>query len=1264
MAKINIEASEAITELKKLGTGLKEVRDEMKQLNTISASTFTNLEKGLNNLGAANKRLGDLVKTLSKNLRQNTTQVKHNNEAVKKNTTAINTLTPAIEKLNKSKSKNTKTTKEQTDAYKILVAETKKAEAEARRLTVEMGKGSAVTKDAVSSYRKLKQQLEDVNQSVRKTDNAYEQLSKETIKAGNEAKNLITIHGRQAQASQDAISKYNKLKEKLNETSLSVRKLKDSYTKLTEKVSVAKRKVQNLTIEQGKNSRETKRAVREWKKLQSQLDKTNRSTSKASGGIKKLWRSVASLAGKLGFVGLVAGLVAIGKSLFDTIRKFDTLNFTILKVTKNSFELAQTNIFLQQLVDKFGVSLIVTTNRWIKFSAAARNSGLTLKTTQDIFRSMTKVAAVLGLQTDELRGVYLALEQMLSKGKVTTEELRRQLGERLPGAMGIMASSMGITITKLDEMLKKGEVMSAEVLPNFARAMELAFGVEKVEDIDNLNSAIGRLEGKYQLFVDKVINSEGKVSSALTGILDTIGSMVDILTLNWASDAAVVEFRTVQVQDDIRLQEDNFAKMEAQRELGVTLIKLRNDVAQAQSDITRRTLKYEKDIRNASSKEQKAQIKKDSKDEFLALEEQIRLKSNALNDFEHVRILKLRESAAKILESEEADAIELRKVLFPDGGSEAVDFLKTFERTGDVNGRNEFYFKIKLEGGKEFEQTERGIYNTLANMESRVNIAKLNLEQGTLKTPNFEEEETTPKTKKLLNEIKDLELEIQNAKVKDTIAANNKILASDRNTLKERLELLNENRQLQEESAKIDFNIKRRDIGIDETKKIKGVNSVLDVDTVGGEKAKTNQIKKIKKESQQKLIIAETQFQSQMKNLRADGITTAIEQVQDEIDRKMQLYSIEYNNKIAQAKRLTNKNVTDIQGKFTSGEITSEEQNSLLILEKERFEEQMTQIEFDGVNARIKLQVKLIKAYIATSNIQGKALNDANALVAKLEASLNVKSPKTNKDKRDSSKDMDWKEKFQLLANAASEFFDGVGALGNALFNARIQEIDEELQANEDKYARLLELAKNDEAETEIILRNKALAEEALFKKKKDLQIKQAKFDKAISIVQATINGAGAVVQALNSPVPLNVPLAIITGAAAALQIAAIVATPIPAFAKGGVMTYDGKAQINDGGNQEYIERNGGILTTMQTNAIVDLKKGDIIHKDYESLNKNSMIVSTLANGGQLTESDFERMYSGIEKSIEKGFNKARINNKVTVLNKVDTYRDKMQNWS
>lgn len=51
-----------------------------------------------------------------------------------------------------------------------------------------------------------------------------------------------------------------------------------------------------------------------------------------------------------------------------------------------------------------------------------------MKDTKQIFDSVSKASSVLGLKTHELEGVYLALEQMLSKGKVTTEELRRQLG--------------------------------------------------------------------------------------------------------------------------------------------------------------------------------------------------------------------------------------------------------------------------------------------------------------------------------------------------------------------------------------------------------------------------------------------------------------------------------------------------------------------------------------------------------------------------------------------------------------------------------------------------------------------------------------------------------------------------------------------------------------------------------------------------------------------------------------------------------------------
>src|SRR5690606_20127337 len=86
-----------------------------------------------------------------------------------------------------------------------------------------------------------------------------------------------------------------------------------------------------------------------------------------------------------------------------------------------------------------------------------------------------------------------ALEQMISKGKVTTEELRRQLGERLPGAFGIMANALGVTLPQLDKMLKKGEVLSKDALPKFAAALEKAYGIESLKKIDTLAAAQGRL---------------------------------------------------------------------------------------------------------------------------------------------------------------------------------------------------------------------------------------------------------------------------------------------------------------------------------------------------------------------------------------------------------------------------------------------------------------------------------------------------------------------------------------------------------------------------------------------------------------------------------------------------------------------------------------------------------------------------------------------------------------------------------------------------
>lgn len=91
---------------------------------------------------------------------------------------------------------------------------------------------------------------------------------------------------------------------------------------------------------------------------------------------------------------------------------------------------------------------------------------------QDIFRGVTSYGLALGLDDEQMKGSLRAIQQMMDKGQVYSEELRQQLAERMPGAVQILAKSMGVPVEQLYQMLKDGKVISSEVLPKMAAEME------------------------------------------------------------------------------------------------------------------------------------------------------------------------------------------------------------------------------------------------------------------------------------------------------------------------------------------------------------------------------------------------------------------------------------------------------------------------------------------------------------------------------------------------------------------------------------------------------------------------------------------------------------------------------------------------------------------------------------------------------------------------------------------------------------------------
>ncbi len=184
---------------------------------------------------------------------------------------------------------------------------------------------------------------------------------------------------------------------------------------------------------------------------------------------------------------------------------------------------------------------------------------------------------------------------------------------------------------------------------------------------------------------------------------------------------------------------------------------------------------------------------------------------------------------------------------------------------------------------------------------------------------------------------------------------------------------------------------------------------------------------------------------------------------------------------------------------------------------------------------------------------------------------------------------------FEDIADVASASFGVMGEFANSFFQGNIDRYQADIDANTEYYDNLLNNENLLDEDRKRLQKDKENRDAELRKKQRKEQQKQAEINKAVAIAEIIVNTAKGVTGALP-----NVPLSVAVGAIGAIQLATALATPIPKFAEGGTMDKDGLMMINDhkSGRLEVVERNGKFLMTNQKNALVEGKKGDIIHKD------------------------------------------------------------------
>ena len=340
-----------------------------------------------------------------------------------------------------------------------------------------------------------------------------------------------------------------KQKKAATQTISGTRSLSNSYRQLANSVKIG--------------SREFKIATARAEQLEKKLRKLN-TTSKKGRSLKGMAQTAGAIAGAgvfggaegaigAGIGGIIGGapgaLVggAIGAQVgqftgalaevaqYDAALEKQRKALRLVIGDTNQYNKAQA--FLAKTSKDLAIPQDVIVRQFTSLTASVKGAGLSVDDAKESFLAIASGIRGTGGSLEDMKSAMRATSQVFSKGKVSAEELRQQLGERLPGAFTLFAESMGKTPAELDKALEQGKVTLEDFLgfsqklfdeygenaKILAQAPESA-GDRLQTEISNLKDNLGDLlrpiGAEFQAVFGEIV---GIINSAITAFKQFMG---------------------------------------------------------------------------------------------------------------------------------------------------------------------------------------------------------------------------------------------------------------------------------------------------------------------------------------------------------------------------------------------------------------------------------------------------------------------------------------------------------------------------------------------------------------------------------------------------------------------------------------------------------------------------------------------------------------------------------------------------------------------
>ncbi|ERP95696.1 hypothetical protein Q669_29445 [Labrenzia sp. C1B10] len=411
------------------------------------------------------------------------------------------------------------------DSLKKLNAELKEAERGQANLTKELERTSAATKESEAELSKARAELDQLQSSAKKAGAAIGQTSLEQDKLSKASEEVAADLNR-VQDEMKAMERFStglggfadpKTAAAIRQQRAEVEKARQEWKLLeaqTNRLRAAMNGTQGPTRAASDALRDSASASRqarlEYERQLATLQKFPAAVQNTTGlrGIFKPFygesRQALSLAQRLrgeilSLATAYAGLYGTIQNVGGVITAYQTLEAAQNRLGsifgQNEEAVGKELAFLERQAKRLGISFQTLAGDYSKFAVAASSANLETEATRKVFLSVAEAGRVNKLTTDQMSRTFKALEQILSKGKFTAEEVRQQLGEALPGAFFILADAIGVSGAELDKLLAEGKVFATQTnMLKFADALNARFGDQLAKSLTSTTTNLGRFQ--------------------------------------------------------------------------------------------------------------------------------------------------------------------------------------------------------------------------------------------------------------------------------------------------------------------------------------------------------------------------------------------------------------------------------------------------------------------------------------------------------------------------------------------------------------------------------------------------------------------------------------------------------------------------------------------------------------------------------------------------------------------------------------------------